>query len=134
MLDPTVLYGVHIDNDGDNEPDLNTWIRFGQNAGGQWGVQVVGLPGSEDAVVGPIDTVIDAQLGLRVFAGLRDDPFFFDLDGFNETKMTGALSFDAMNDTFAQTNVTSIVLEMSTDAVVSGGTTFNLWASTRVPQ
>lgn len=130
---PDILYGIHIDNDGDNESDLDTWIRFGQNGAGDWGVQVVGLPGSADPLVGPIETTITGQLGLRVFAGLRDDPFFFDLDGFKATLMSGALSFDSMNDTFAQTNVTSIVVEMSTDAILDGGTTFALWATTRAP-
>lgn len=134
MLDSKVLYGIHIDNDGDAVADIDTWVRFGQNSMGDWGVQVVGLPGSEAAIAGPIDTIIEAGLGLRVFAGLRDDPFFFDLDGFTATTMTGTLSFDAMNDTFAQTNVTSIVVEMSTDAVVGAGSTFSLWASTRVSQ
>ena len=43
--DADVLYGIHIDNDGDNEPDLDVWVRFGQNGAGEWGVQVVDLPG-----------------------------------------------------------------------------------------
>ena len=132
--DPSVLYGIHVDNDGDFAPDLTTWIRFGQNGAGDWGVQVVGLPGSEDPIVGPVETVLTGNLGLRVFAGLRDDAFFFDLQGLNETLMTGDLSFDAKRDTFAQTNVTAIAVEMSTDAVIGGGTTFNLWTTTRVPQ
>lgn len=134
MYSSGVLYGIHVDNDGDNEPDHDTWIRFGQNGAGEWGVQVTGLPGSADPLVGPVETVIEGQLGLRVWAGLRDDPFFFDLDGFNSTLMTGTLMFDAANDSFAQTNVTSIVVEMSTDAVVGAGSTFGLWATTRVPQ
>lgn len=131
--DSTVLYGVHVDSDGDNEADHDVWVRFGQNGAGEWGVQFVGVPGSEAAVVGPVGTVIDGQLGQRMYAGLRDDPFFFDLDGFQATTMTGTLSFDSTNDSFAQTNVTSIVFEMATDAVLDGGTTFTLWASTRAP-
>lgn len=133
QLDAKILYGIHIDQDGDGVADLDTWVRFGQNEAGDWGVQVTGLPGGEAVVSGPIETTIDAGLGLRVYAGLRDDPFFFDLDGFQKTLMTGNLSFDKMNDTFAKTNVTSIVVEMSTDAVVGAGNTFQLWASTRVP-
>ncbi len=127
-----VLYGIHVDNDGDNEPDHDVWIRFGQNSEGAWGVKVQDLPGGQAEVIGPVQSTIDAGLGLRVWAGLRDDPFFFDLVGFNMTLMSGDLSFDAKRDTFAKTNVTSIVVEMSTDAVVGAGTTFKLWASTRV--
>ncbi len=131
-FDANVLYGIHVDNTGDNLPDHNAWIRFGQDAGGNWGVQVTDLPGGAPVVSGPINTVINAGLGLRVWAGPRDDPFFFDLDGFKKTAMTGTLSFDKTHDTFAKTNVVSIVVEMSTDAVLGAGPSFRLWASTRV--
>ena len=95
-------------------------------------MQVSGLPGGRPLVTGPVETTIDAGMGLRVYAGLRDDPFFFDLDGFNKTLQTSTLSFDSKHDTFATTNVTAIVVEMSTDALVGNGKTFRLWASTRV--
>ena len=51
--------------------------------------------------------------------------------GVLDAQATGTLSFDIKHDTFATTNVTSIVVEMSTDAVVGAGSTFQLWASTR---
>ncbi len=127
-----VLYTIHIDNDNDNLPDQEAHIRFGKNSKGAWGVQVSGLPGGRPLVTGPVETTIDAGMGLRVYAGLRDDPFFFDLDGFNKTLQTSTLSFDSKHDTFATTNVTAIVVEMSTDALVGNGKTFRLWASTRV--
>lgn len=127
-----VLYVIHVDNDGDNVSDFDTLIRFGQDAASNWGVQVSDLPGGDAVIVGPVGTTIDAGLGLRVWAGLRDDPFFFDLDGFGKTLMTGTLSFDPTRDTFAKTNVGSIIVEMSTDAVQGQGTSFRLWASTRV--
>lgn len=130
--DPNVLYTIHVDNNNDNEPEHDVRIRFGQNGAGAWGVQVSGIPGGQPVVTGPVETTLAAGLGLRVFAGLRDDPFFFDLDGFKKTLMLGALSFDNAHDTFAKTNVTAIVVEMSTDAIVGNGKTFRLWASTRV--
>ncbi len=131
-FDANVLYGIHVDNNGDNRADQDVWIRFGQDPGGKWGVQVSGLPGGQPVLSGPVDTIIDAGLGLRVFAGLRDDPFFFDLDGFKATATTGTLAFDKTNDTFAKTNVGSIVVEMSTDAVLGASKSFRLWTSTRV--
>ncbi|MBK7827723.1 DUF4331 family protein [Nannocystis sp.] len=131
-FDADVLYTIHIDNNNDNLPDQEAHIRFGKNSKGAWGVQVSGLPGGKPVVTGPVETTIDAGMGLRVYAGLRDDPFFFDLDGFNKTVQTGTLSFDNKHDTFATTNVTAIVVEMSTDALVGNGKTFRLWASTRV--
>ena len=43
MYDEDVLYGVHIDNDGDNLPDYDVWARFGQDELGEWGLQVENL-------------------------------------------------------------------------------------------
>jgi hypothetical protein len=129
-FDDGVLYGIHVDNDGDNEADQTVWVRFGQAADGSWGVKAEGIPGGQAEVVGPVGEVLDAGLGLRVFAGVRDDPFFFDLDGFQETLATGTLAFVADRDTFAATNVTMIVLEMSIDGVAAGSDTLALWATT----
>lgn len=131
VLDRNVLYGIHIDNDGDYMADLDVWIRFGQNGAGDWGVQISGLPGGEPVVVGPVDTTLDAGAGLRAWAGLRDDPCFFDLEGFTETVTTSALAFDSTRDSFAATNVSAIVLEMDTATAAPEGT-IHLWASTRV--
>lgn len=129
-LDAGVLYTVHIDNDGDDAPDHEVYVRFGQNGRGDWGVRVENLPGVADPVVGPIDTTIDAGLDLRVFAGLRDDAFFFDLDGLRQTQQSGELMFDDTRDLFDGTNITAVVLEMSIDAVAGGSDTVTLWAST----
>jgi hypothetical protein len=41
---------------------------------------------------GPLNQTVDAD-DLRVWAGLRDDPFFFDLDAFNRTRATLVPSF-----------------------------------------
>lgn len=128
--DSEVVYGVHIDNDGDAVADRDLWVRFGQSSGGDWGVQVEGLAGT-DALVGPVEEVIEGPLNQRVFAGLRDDAFFFDLEGFQDTLMTGDLSFDSSRDFFAGVNVTAIVIEASLDAVGNGSEPFDIWATTR---
>lgn len=131
-FDADVLYTIHVDNDGDNLSDFDTLVRFGRDSGGNWGVQFTGLPGGDAVIEGPVGMTLQAGLGLRVWAGLRDDPAFFDLAGFKQTIMSGALGFDPANDTFAKTNVTSIIVEMSTDAVVANGQKIRLWATTRV--
>jgi hypothetical protein len=128
--DADVLYGLHIDNDGDNEPDIDVWVRFGQNGAGEWGVQALNVPGSDVPLEGPVDTVIDGGNGVQLYAGPRDDPFFFDLDGYKATLMSGTLMFDNTNDTFAGTNVTAIVIEMDADAAAGGGDGLQLWATT----
>lgn len=128
--DDGVLYGIHVDNDGDNEADQTIWARFGQAPDGSWGVRLEGIPGGKAEVVGPVNSELDAGLGLRAFAGVRDDPFFFDFDGFQATLATGDLSFDPDRDSFANTNVTMIVIEMSIDGVAAGSDSLALWATT----
>lgn len=129
MYDPDVLYTVNIDNDGDFLPDHSIHVRFGTDSLGAWGVQVSNLPGTGAPVVGPVEAVITAPGG-KVFAGLREDPFTFDLTGFNATLASSTLSFDATNDDFAGTNVTSIVIEMDANAAAMGAANLNLWATT----
>lgn len=128
--DDQVLYAIHVDNDDDYLADQTVYVRFGQAMDGSWGVRFEGIPGGAEAVIGPVNEVLDAGLNLRAFAGIRDDPFFFDLDGFQATLMSGTLSFDAMNDSFAGTNVTMIVVELSIDGVAGGSDNLHVWATT----
>lgn len=128
--DKDVLYTVHIDSDGDNASDTDVYVRFGQNGAGDWGVQVENLPGTTEAVVGAVGEAIDAGNGLSVYAGLKDDPFFFDLEGFNTTLETGTVSFNPERDSVAGLNVSSIVLEMDLAAASSGSDKLAVWAST----
>jgi hypothetical protein len=142
--DPTydgeVLYGLHIDNNADNEADIDIWVRFGQNMAGDWGVQVVNLPGA-DAVpdpdvcgaapghCGPVNTVIDTGAGTRIWAGPADDPFFFDLDGFQATLQSGTPAFSSSNDTFATLNVMAIVVEFDAATAYADADNLQLWAT-----
>ncbi|MFT7626338.1 MAG: hypothetical protein ACI9WU_005533 [Myxococcota bacterium] len=124
--DRDVLYGMHIDTDADNLPDHSIWVRFAQDSAGDWGMQVTGIPG-EEAISGPVEMALDGVAGARAWAGISDDPFFFDAAGFNMTLDTGVLSFDA-TDGVAGLNVTAIVVELPTDAL---GTNIQTWAETR---
>ena len=130
VYDPDVVYGIHIDNDDDGEVDHECFVRFGQDAEtGEWGVQVTGLPGGDTVAEGPVDTVFDAGNGLEVFAGHREDPFFFDLQGYLDTLSTGTLAFDGTRDFFAGLNVTAIVVEISASTVSESSDTIQIWAS-----
>jgi len=130
VYDADVLYGIHIDNDGDNIADYNIWAQFGQDTKGAWGVQISDLPGGDAVVVGEVDSVIDAGNGLNVFAGQREDPFFFDFQGFLDTLSTGTLAFDSSRDFFAGLHVTAIVLEMDADTVRGTDSVIQTWATT----
>lgn len=67
--------------------------------------------------------------GIRVFAGPRDDPFFFDLGAFQKIIAGTATSFDNPGvDTFAGTNVLSLVVEVPKSALGSSST-INAWAT-----
>jgi hypothetical protein len=127
--DPDVLYGFHVDTNGDNQPDHEIWARFGQNTAGDWGVQVQGIPGTQSAVVGPVDEVVsDDATGAQVFGGFRDDPFFFDLEGYNDTLMTGTLSFNGERDFVAFKNTGAIAVEFEHAGL--GSESIAVWATT----
>lgn len=127
--DPDVLYGIHIDNNGDNAPNHDIWFRFAQNDLGEWGVQAQGVPGEAGPIQGAVESTVNGA-GAKLWTGLRDDPFFFDLQGFQDTVMTGNLSFDSTRDSFAGANITAIVLEVPLTAALGGGTDLQIWATT----
>lgn len=124
------LYSIHIDTNDDNLPDRSTHIRFGFDPNGNAGVRIDGLPGTTDPIIGAVETVLSAGGGRQVFTGLREDPFFFDLTGFNQTLNTGTLAFDSTRDDFAGNNVSAIVLEMDLNAATGGAPTIAVWATT----
>lgn len=106
--DRDVLYQVHIDSNGDQIADQTIDVRFGQNSSAVWGVQVSGLGGAP--IVGPVGSVTSSGSN-SVYAGLTDDPFFFDLQGFQQTLATGTVAFDSTRDSFAGANVHAIAIQ-----------------------
>jgi hypothetical protein len=63
-----------------------------------------------------------------VFAGLRDDPFFFDLARFNEIVMGMTTEFrDPGVDTFAGANALAIVVEVPVSMI--GPVSFGVWGA-----
>jgi hypothetical protein len=67
--------------------------------------------------------------GVKVWAGLFDDPFFFDLQGFRDTLNTGTLSFDSERDFFAGQNLTAVVIEIPKD-LIDTGAPVDVWGAT----
>lgn len=125
VYDADVLYGVHVDNDGDNEPDETIWIQTGANANGDWGVRVIVGDNELEGAVGETSEGGD----IRLYAGLRDDPFFFNLQGFTDTLATGTIAFDG-TDQVAGANAMAFVVEVPLDWVNGGNTSFQSWATT----
>ena len=99
-------YDILVDNDGDGVPDVSFTTRFADTDGGQ-SFTTTRTAGDTTTTVasGATGTSVisgDAQVATGVF----DDPFFFDLDGFNDGfNFTG-------EDFFAGLDVSAIVLEV----------------------
>jgi hypothetical protein len=132
---PDAVYRINIDTDGDAYADAAFTFTFsaydnGRQTGTAWyatgaqarqpepaGEQLTdSLPVSFDGTAQPV------QAGrIRVFAGLRSDPFFADVEGaLHGFAWTG-------HDDFADNNVDSIVLEVPNDML--GGPVIGVWAS-----
>jgi len=128
IFSPDVLYGMHFDTSvpADGVSDKDIYARFAQNPTGEWGVQVFDESGV--LFVSPIDTVTENTNG-KVWAGLTDDPFFFDLTGFNTTVSTGTLSLDPNRDSVAGLNITSLVLQLPLSNVVTPGAQVSTWVT-----
>jgi hypothetical protein len=103
-----------------------------------------------------VEAGIDSESGdLRVFAGLRNDPFFFKLDGFNEARATVRDAADGLvfnddgcpalnqetsdalvaslqsgGDFFAPLNTLAISIQVPISLVNGGGDIVGVWAST----
>lgn len=68
-----------------------------------------------------------------VQAGVFDDPFFFDLDGFLANSFcTGEPGDDARPDFFAGLNVSGIVVELPSAWITDGDPQISVWARTRL--
>ncbi|AXQ28671.1 DUF4331 domain-containing protein [Solimonas sp. K1W22B-7] len=154
FCDPRVLYTFNFDNDGgDVNPVRSVRARLGRSARGNCGLQLEAVPGATATFSGPAETVFTSPGGLRAFAGLRDDPFFFDFPGFVATLGTfgasdvssGTLEFATVKavpafskgrDGFKGRNASIIVFEMDLDAIApvppGGGPrpTVRFWGTT----
>ncbi len=118
--DRDVVYAIDISNElPATSTDIPIRIRFGSGGENKWGVKVNGLPGVTGSLIGPVETNLTKN-GVKVYAGLRDDPFFFDLQGFKETRSTGTLKFDNTRNFFNGLNDTVIVIEIPKDRLDKG--------------
>ncbi len=144
-FDTKTLIQINIDNTGDNVEDLviqaiydGTNIKF-------YGPVAPSMTGLKSKIEGPVTAqvavtaygaapvVATASNGMQVFAGARDDPFFFDLNQFHKILAGTATGFNNPgSDTFAGTNVMSIVIELPKSLLgTATGGKFNIWAQTK---
>lgn len=143
-FDENTMIEINIDNTGDNVEDL---VIQGIAKNGKMKVYGPAAPKVTGTVsylnINRLSAQVDitrygqdAQIGIgdngvKVFAGPRDDPFFFDLVRFRQVIAGQASSFNNPgNDTFAGTNVLGLVVEVPKALLNSNGT-INVWAETK---
>lgn len=129
--DRDVIYTINLSNAAPRtSADMPIHVRFGPGTTeGSQGVSIEGLPGVTGALTGAVETNL-MQDGVKARAGLFDDPFFFDLQGFKDTAATGTLSFDSTRDFFAGQNLTGVVIEIPKDRIANGDNPVDVWATT----
>lgn len=142
-----VTYNLHVDNNGDAVDDVTIETQFGnpRTDGSQpMRVEIV-RQGLKSIVIHSRSTAFKAEpqirstRGIDLFAGRRDDPFFFDLPGFLNILGTGSLigcggpTDHPERNFFANRNVSSIVVEVPNRILTAGSSTIGVWGSTNIP-
>lgn len=136
-----VRYVINVDRNGNNLVDLAYVFTFGDAVGDNGQPYTVTRYSGFNATSFKAGTEVGsgwtggtgigtAKGGAKVFAGVRSDPFFFDLTGFVGTVF--GLGSDNLGDNptdfFAGLNTNAIVLEVPDDAL--GATNIGVWGTT----
>lgn len=142
-FDENVLIEFNIDNDGDNVEDLviqaiprdGKMYVFGPAAPRTTGLASVVLIDATETSVDITKYGESAEIGeensIKVFAGPRDDPFFMDFAQYGAIIGGTATGFnDPGADTFAGSNVMSIVVEVPKNLLGSGAS-INTWVEAK---
>jgi hypothetical protein len=134
-----VRYVINVDRNGDNVQDLAYVFRFGAASNGAQSYTVWRYSGA-NARSFAVGTKIGwgstggsgigtATGSAKVFAGVRADPFFFDLLGFLGTVLgVGSTQLGTGGDTFANLNTNAMVIEVPNDSI--GGSNIGVWGTT----
>jgi hypothetical protein len=142
-FDANTVIEFNIDNNADNIEDLVIQCKYDAASNS---MQVYGpvLPSEKGArsklegsitasavvtAYGAATTIGTGGTGIKVFAGPRDDPFFFDLNRFKGIlagTYTGFSPAGMATDAFAGTNVLSIVVEVP-KTLLGGPGTVSVW-------
>lgn len=138
-----VRYIVNVDRNGDAKQDLAYVWRFAAPSGGSQSYTVTRYTGANARSLATGVKVASgstagsgigtAKDGLKVFAGARSDPFFFDLTGFIGTVFNvGSDNLEVLdgtaNDFFDTLNTNAVVIEVPDDAL--GATNIGVWGAT----
>ena len=141
-----VRYKINVDRNGDAVEDLAYVLDFSAPASGSQAYTVTRYTGANARSLGQGVTLGGGQRGVAnslkgdglVFAGLRADPFFFDLAAFKHVVLgqaNGRTGFcdqpgPAGIDFFASFNTNAIVLEVPNESLSDSGGAIGVWATT----
>lgn len=139
-FDPNAIYELNVDTNGDAVADRAFRVRFSEVDGGaqQANVHLAIGPQAASANDGGSPVIVHApasfgqsasvtaQGDYKFFAGIRSDPFFFDLLGF-----LAGFKF-TQGDFFHDKNVFSIALEVPNVAALGTQPQIGVWARTLI--
>ncbi len=142
-FDPNTLIQINIDNNGDNVEDEVIQAIYSGTSMNFYGPVKPSMTGIRSKLEGAVTASVavtaygaapvtgSGASGIKVFAGPRDDPFFFDLDQYHAILAGKAPGFNNPGmDAFAGTNVMSVVVEVPKKLLNSTGK-INVWLTTR---
>jgi hypothetical protein len=145
IFDPRVLYQFKLDNNGDGVEDrviqayvVGTPAHQILHVRGPIAPAITGATSRMVPSAVTISTrvstgttpIVTERNGMRLFAGVRDDPFFFDLGRFSAILAGQATSFaNPGTDAFAGLNTYAIVIELPATMIGNLATTA-IWATT----
>ncbi|WP_299127143.1 DUF4331 family protein [uncultured Winogradskyella sp.] len=146
-FDEDVIIEFNIDNTGDNVEDLviqavardGQMYIFGPVVPSQTGLNSTIATDANNQVTVDItpygqDAIVASSNGIMAFAGPRDDPFFMDFNRYGA--IIGGTETEFANpgtDTFAGTNVLSVVVEVP-KSLIGGSGTINTWVESKRKQ
>lgn len=131
FYDRNVLYRLNISTaPPDDTAEITIRVRFGPGTRpGEFGVRFEGVPGVTGTIEGPIETTL-VKDGVQARAGLFDDPFTFDLQGFREIRPAGQIRFNNTRDFFHLQNDTAFVLSIPQSRIGTGTGVIRVWSNT----
>jgi hypothetical protein len=129
FYDRDVLYTINVSTAPPaTSSELSFRFRFGPGAGaGEWGIAVENLPGVNGSIVGSVEQILSKD-GVKVYAGLRDDPFFFDSQGLKESRAMGTIRFDKTRNFFGAKNITTIAIAIPRSRFPASGQ-MDIWTA-----
>lgn len=143
MFDANTLIEFNIDNNNDNVEDLVIQGIYNNGKMKVYGPMKPSETGNRSKIEGSVMAEVAVTAygsaanigtggGLKVFAGPRDDPFFFDLNQFKKIIAGTATSFNNPgSDAFAGTNVLSLVVEVPKTMLNASNGKLNVWVETK---